>query len=99
MVEQQALRIMTRSFHELVRSCPPGHGLRQHLLDLAAMPVRIVNAQGKKETVSLFEARLLELAAGRAPRRLHCQDFIWLMLRAASMSAHDFDAFCREAGG
>lgn len=88
---------MTQSIHEMTGGCPPEKSLRAHLLELASQPVRIVNAQGRKETVSYFEARLIELAAGRAPRRLKCQDFIWLVMRAASMSAHEFDADRRKS--
>lgn len=81
-----------RIIDDVMDGWSPGHDLRAYLLALAAKPVRIINAHGKKETVSLFEARLLELAAGRSPRRIHCQDFIWLILQAASMTAQEFAA-------
>ncbi|KQN04385.1 hypothetical protein ASE85_04870 [Sphingobium sp. Leaf26] len=81
-----------RAIGDMMDGWSPGQDLRADLLALAAKPVRIINAHGKKETVSLFEARLLELATGKAPRRIHCQDFIWLLLQAASMTAQEFDA-------
>ena len=69
---------------------------RGAILELANTPVRIVCPDGKRKTVSLFTARLIELASPNCRRRLMCQDFIGLVLMAARMSPEEFN--CTQRG-
>ncbi len=66
--------------------------LRSRTLAMASAPVEIINGQGRKESVTAFEARLIELGSRRCRRRLYCQDFIWLIMTAARMSSAQFNA-------
>lgn len=56
---------------------------RSALMEMANARVKITCPTGKRRTVSMFEARLLELASPDCRRRLLCQDFISLVLMAA----------------
>lgn len=53
-----------------------GDAFRSWVLERANAPVRIRNENGRPETVTTFEARLLELASGNCQRRIWCMDFI-----------------------
>lgn len=53
-----------------------GDAFRSWVLERANAPVRIRNEKGRPETVTAFEARLLELASGSCQRRIWCIDFI-----------------------
>ncbi|MBG6119031.1 hypothetical protein IWY39_002835 [Sphingobium sp. JAI105] len=48
----------------------------QAILDLASRQVRVTTPDGRRIRVTLFEARLLELASPDCRRRILCQDFI-----------------------
>ena len=64
---------------------------RGAILEFANTPVRMVCPDGKRRTVSLFRARLFELASPNCRRRLMCQDFIALVMTAARMSPDEFN--------
>lgn len=64
---------------------------RSAILELASTPVRMVCPDGRRRTVSLFRARLIELASPQCRRRLMCQDFIDLVMMAARMSPEEFN--------
>jgi len=64
---------------------------RGAILELANTPVRMLCPDGKRRTVSLFRARLIELASPNCRRRLMCEDFIALVLMAARMSPEEFN--------
>ena len=64
---------------------------RRAILELASTPVRMLCPDGKRRTVSLFAARLIELASPRCRRRLMCEDFIGLVRMAARMSPEEFN--------
>ena len=68
---------------------------RSAILELANTPVRMLCPDGKRRTVSLFRARLIELASPNCRRRLMCQDFIGLVLMAARMSPEEFNCMQR----
>ena len=68
---------------------------RSAILELANTPVRMLCPDGKRRTVSLFRARLIELASPNCRRRLMCQDFIGLVLMAARMSPEEFNSIQR----
>jgi len=68
---------------------------RGAILELANTPVRMLCPDGKRRTVSLFRARLTELASPNCRRRLLCQDFIGLVLMAARMSPEEFNCMQR----
>jgi len=68
---------------------------RSAILELASTPVRMVCPDGKRKTVSLFRARLIELASPNCRRRLLCEDFIGLVLMAARMSPEEFNCMQR----
>lgn len=59
--------------------------VRRAVLDLANTRVRVTCPDGRRRTVSLFEARLMELASPRCSRRLMCQDFIALVRMAVQI--------------
>ena len=64
---------------------------RSAIVELANTPVRMLCPDGKRRTVSLFRARLIELASPNCRRRLMCQDFIGLVLMATRMSPEEFN--------
>ena len=68
---------------------------RGAILELANTPVRMVCPDGKRRTVSLFRARLIELALPNCRRRLMCQDFIAVVMTAARMSPEEFNCIGR----
>ena len=68
---------------------------RSAILELANTPVRMLCPDGKRRTVSLFRARLIELASPNCRRRLLCEDFIGLVLMAARMSPEEFNCMQR----
>jgi hypothetical protein len=68
---------------------------RGAILELANTPVRMLCPDGKRRTVSLFRARLIELASPNCRRRLLCQDFIGLVLMATRMSPEEFNCIIR----
>lgn len=68
---------------------------RSAILELANTPVRMLCPDGKRRTVSLFRARLIELASPRCRRRLMCEDFIALVMTAARMSPEEFNCIRR----
>lgn len=59
----------------------------REVLDLANRRVRMICPDGRRRTVSLFEARLIELASPRCRRRLMCEDFIRQVRWAAGLLA------------
>lgn len=63
------------AFDEAVRS----------ILEMANRKVRVTSPDGRRITVTLFEARLLELASPDCRRRILCQDFIAQVRSAARM--------------
>ena len=69
-----------------------GTDTRAWVLAMAAAPASNVDSRGRREIVTAFEARLVELGSPRCRRRLYCQDFIWLVMTAASMSPIEFNA-------
>ena len=68
---------------------------RRAILELASTPVRMLCPDGKRRTVSLFAARLIELASPHCRRRLMCEDFIALVMTAARMSPEEFNGIRR----
>lgn len=69
--------------------------LHSWVIDMANERVWITSHMGKREKVTLFEARLIELASDKC-RRLLCQDFIDLVLMAARMKPSAFSAQVTE---
>ena len=69
--------------------------VRRAILDLASTPVRMVCPDGKRRTITLFAARLIELSSPRCRRRLMCEDFIGLVRKAARMSPEEFNCIHR----
>ncbi|MCW2370786.1 hypothetical protein [Sphingobium sp. B11D3D] len=55
------------------------------ILDLANSRVRITCPDSKRRTVTLLEARLIELTSPTCRRRLLCQDFISMVRTAAQI--------------
>ncbi|EZP71659.1 hypothetical protein BV96_02396 [Sphingomonas paucimobilis] len=62
-----------------------GDAFRTWVLERANAPVRIRNEKGRSETVTTFEARLLELASGNCQRRIWCMDFIRMVQLALTL--------------
>lgn len=69
--------------------------LHSRIMDMANERVWITSHMGKREKVTLFEARLIELTSDRC-RRLFCQDFIELVLMAARTGPRAFHAGISE---
>lgn len=61
------------------------------VLDLANMKVRMVCPDGRRRTISLLEARLIELASPNCRRRIMCEDFIRQVRQALLMLAYQSD--------
>jgi len=61
------------------------------ILGLANMKVRMICPDGRRRTISLLEARLIELASPNCRRRILCEDFIRQVQEALSMSAYRSD--------
>lgn len=68
---------------------------RRAVLDLANVRVKITCPAGRRRSVSLFEARLIELASPHCRRRLMCEDFIGLVQMAVRMSPEEFNGCIR----
>lgn len=68
----------------------PKAGMHARVMALANQRVTITNHLGRRERVSLFEARLMELASGHC-RRVLCTDFIELVMAAAASPPPVFD--------
>ncbi|WP_336972524.1 hypothetical protein [Sphingobium aromaticiconvertens] len=65
------------------------------VMDMANERIWIISHMGKREKVTLFEARLIELTSDKC-RRLLCQDFIDLVLMAARKGSRAFNADISE---
>lgn len=55
------------------------------ILEMANRKVSVTSPDGRRIAVTLFEARLLELASPDCRRRILCQDFIAQVRSAAGM--------------
>lgn len=55
------------------------------ILEMANRKVRVTSPNGRRIAVTLFEARLLELASPGCGRRILCHDFIDQVRSAAGM--------------
>jgi hypothetical protein len=69
--------------------------VRRAILELASTPVRMLCPDGKRRIISLFAARLIELASPRCRRRLMCEDFIALVMMAARMAPEEVNCITR----
>lgn len=63
----------------------------QAILDLANMKVRMICPDGRRRTISLIEARLIELASPDCRRRIMCEEFIRQVRAALRISTRQSD--------
>ncbi|SCW75817.1 hypothetical protein SAMN02927924_02630 [Sphingobium faniae] len=64
---------------------------RRAILELANMKVRMICPDGRRRTISVLEARLIELTSPNCSRRIMCEDFIRQVRQALLMLTYQLD--------